>query len=242
MSKSIYLISLLSSIVLTLGGCAAPQIHHSLRIQVIPELNKVTTVEIGQTIISRAFVKTTPAIRVLSETSDPVSPTPIPSGLFALKKKDENGSYYDSGRKIERSDWEIIPHVLMYKAIERAATGQKIGSVGVFIPHDTSKPAVGYVGDGDVKGTIPIINIQQAVKEEWSEGSFKRDLVYTGISKNIITILYREFKDNIARPAFSQEIKYDLNEGNIIGYQGSRFEIISASNIGITYKVLKEID
>ena len=242
MSKSIYLITFLSSIVLALSGCAAPQVTSNLRIQIIPELNKVTTVEIGQTIISRAFVKTTTAIRVLNETIDPMSPAPIPSGLFTLQKKDERGSYYDSGRKLERSDWELIPHVFMYKAIERATTGQKIGSIGVFVPNDTSKPAVGYIGDGDVKGTIPITNIQQTVKEEWSEGSFKRDLVYTGISKSIISILYREFKDNIARPAFSQEIKYDLNEGNIIGYQGSRFEIINANNTGITFKVLKEID
>ncbi len=237
-----FLISLMSSVVFILSGCATPQVHGNLRIQTIPELNKITTVEIGQTIISRAFVIVTPAIRVLNETIDPISPTPIPSGLFTLSKKDDKGSYYDSGKKLERSDWELIPHVFMYKAIERAATGQKVGSIGVFIPHDTSKPAVGYIADGDTKGTVPILNIQNTTKEEWSEGSFKRDLVYAGISKNIITILYREYKDNIARPAFSQEIKYDLDEGKIIGYQGSRFEIINANNTGITFKVLKEIN
>ncbi len=247
MKKSTYCLSLLIPAVLMVSGCGAPQVapqvNSSSGVKITPELNKIITVEIGQTIVSRSFVKTTPAIRVLNETRDPISPISIPSGLFTLKKTDEKGSYYDSGQKVERSDGELMKSVFLYGVVGLAATGKKVGSIGVFIPHDTSKPAVGYIADGDVIGTVPIENIEKTTKEEWIEGggSFKRELLYTGISKNTITILYREFKDNIIRPAFTQEIKYDLNENNIIGYQGSRFEIINANNTGITYKVLKQL-
>ena len=55
-------------------------------------------------------------------------------------------------------------------------------------------------------------------------------------------ILYREFFDNIARPAFSQEYKYDLSKGTSIGYRGARFEIIKATNTELVYKVIKALD
>jgi len=192
--------------------------------------------------LSRVFVKSKPAILVPTETVDPILKSPIPSGLFALSKEDNTGSYYDSDIKVERSNWEVIPHVLIYKTVERTVTGSSVGTIGVFVPNDPAKPSVGYVGSGSIMGSVPINGIQKTVKEEWSQGSFKRELIYTGISKNVISILYREFQDDIARPAFSQDLRYDLSEGKLIGYRGSRFEVISATNTGITYKVLKGID
>jgi hypothetical protein len=50
--------------------------------------------------------------------------------------------------------------------------------------------------------------------------------------------VYREFKDNLARPAFTQELKYDLGQSRVIGYKGARFEVLDAGNTAITYKVL----
>lgn len=229
-------------VLFVLANCATPAVQSNLRLTTIPEINSLTTVEIGQTIISKAFVKSTPAILVPNETIDPISPLPIPSGIFALTREDQNGKYYDSGVKVERSNWELIPYVLIYKTIERTATGKSIGSIGVFVPKDKSRPAIGYAGDGSVMGSIPILDIQPTTKEEWSQGAFKRELVYTGISKNVISILYREFMDGIARPAFTQDLKYDLSDSKIIGYRGSRFEVTEATNTGITYKVLKAID
>ena len=77
---------------------------------------------------------------------------------------------------------------------------------------------------------------------EWRADSFKRELVYSGVSQNTISILYREFSDNMARPAFSQDLKYDLSQGKEIGFKGARFEVTKASNTGIVYKVLKALD
>jgi hypothetical protein len=71
--------------------------------------------------------------------------------------------------------------------------------------------------------------------------SFRRELVYSGVSQGTITILYREFSNDTARPAFSQELRYDLKEGNEIGYNGARFNVIKANNISIKYKVIKHL-
>lgn len=116
-------------------------------------------------------------------------------------------------------------------------------SIGVFVPIDASKHPAVYVGDGSIVGKRSIKDkIQFTQKEEVREGSFKRELIYTGISQNTLSILYREFKNDFARPAFTQDIKYDLSQSKIIGYKGARFEVVSVSNTEIVYRVLKTID
>ena len=86
---------------------------------------------------------------------------------------------------------------------------------------------------------IPSVKSVQQTRDELS---FRKELVYTGISQTVVSILYREFKDDLARPAFSQDLKYDLSESKVVGYRGARFEIIKATNQGLTYKTLKQLD
>ena len=42
----------------------------------------------------------------------------------------------------------------------------------------------------------------------------------------------------MARPAFNQDLQYDLADGNIVGFKGLRIEIIKATNTNIEYKIL----
>lgn len=72
--------------------------------------------------------------------------------------------------------------------------------------------------------------------------SFKKELLYLGKSGNTINLTYREFSDNFARPAFTNNLQYDLGDGNVIGYQGARFKVISADNTSITYEVIKHLN
>ena len=46
----------------------------------------------------------------------------------------------------------------------------------------------------------------------------------------------------MARPAFTEDLKYDLSQGDVIGYKGARFKIITANNLSIRYMVLKPLD
>jgi len=63
-------------------------------------------------------------------------------------------------------------------------------------------------------------------------------LIYTGKVDNRIRFTYREFSGNTARMPFSTEVEYDLNENNIISYQGATIEVIKANNRSVTYKVM----
>ena len=185
----------------------------------IPAVNVQSTADIGQTIIAKANVAKIPAIKLAAPVAENInltSVTRIQTGPLPLSATSDAGKYY------------------------RDATTQY---GGIFIPSDSSKPAVIYLAPlAGNYGKIPVSGISHTEIEQWGKDSFKRELIYSGVSQNTISISYREFSDNIARPAFSQELKYDLSQGTTIGYKGARFEVIKATNTELVYKVLKPLD
>lgn len=69
--------------------------------------------------------------------------------------------------------------------------------------------------------------------------NFRRELLYQGKVGRELKLSYREFVGDLARPAFTQEVSFDLSEGETIGVKGARIEVIEANNIAITYRVLQ---
>ena len=45
------------------------------------------------------------------------------------------------------------------------------------------------------------------------EDGFKYELIYQGRDSSVVRIAYREYTDNLAKPAFSQELTYTLEPG-----------------------------
>jgi hypothetical protein len=68
--------------------------------------------------------------------------------------------------------------------------------------------------------------------------TLQQTLLYNGKIGNRITLSYREFFDNRARPDFTNEVAYDLSESKILGYRGARLEVISATNTELVYKII----
>jgi len=71
-----------------------------------------------------------------------------------------------------------------------------------------------------------------------TDESFQQTLIYSGKFGNKIRVGYREFSNNVARPAFSNDVEYDLSESRIIGYKGARIEVLDATNESMRYIVL----
>jgi len=69
-------------------------------------------------------------------------------------------------------------------------------------------------------------------------GSFKEELIYTGVSGKSISVSYREYKDDFARPAFYQELRYDLDQSSAIVFRNYRLVVHEATNEAISYTVL----
>ena len=71
-----------------------------------------------------------------------------------------------------------------------------------------------------------------------TDDSFQQTLIYSGMIGDKINLSYREFLGSIARPAFSNDVEYDLSASSIVGYKGAKIEIITATNEYIKYRVI----
>ncbi len=71
-------------------------------------------------------------------------------------------------------------------------------------------------------------------------GGFRYELLYQGISGNVVSLLYREYLDDLARPAFQQDLSYTLApEGATeVSFRKTRLRILSADNNKIQYQLL----
>ena len=81
-----------------------------------------------------------------------------------------------------------------------------------------------------------------------------KSIEYSGKSGSLLTFTYseymelkskvnqygvRSYPDKIARDAFTREFKVDLNDSSVGGFKGAIFEVISADNVQIEYKMIR---
>jgi hypothetical protein len=71
------------------------------------------------------------------------------------------------------------------------------------------------------------------------------ELIYSGRSGNEVSLSYREYMAagaaaGIARPAFYQDLKYDLAHSHRIVFRSMELEIVDASNAGVQFRVLRD--
>ncbi len=202
----------------------------------IPEIGVETEVEIGRTIVSKAKQTVHQAISLEENISFKVEPSffsnswtgeaSINQGTLKLYISTPDGNFY----KDDSATFSFLSGVIKVEA-------------GIFIPNDATKPSIPwyfnrkvfYFGDKSV-------SVEKTNVITWGKDSFSKELIYGGVSQNTITISYREFSDNTARPAFTQELKYDLSQSDPIGFRGARFQVIKANNTGLVFKVIKPLD
>jgi hypothetical protein len=208
--------------------------YYSPSIIDIPAIGETKTVEVGDSLISKDQITQIPSIDLKQPIQHQATNvgttfmiTSLP-GRYIEKGNDIAGKFYQAN-----SDKFLV-------------NGRPINSpCGIYIPNASQTATEFYCLSPEgtpisyIKNGIPYDKSSTQVRDEIS---FKKELIYTGVSKNVISITYREFKDDLARPAFSQDLKYDLAESSIVGYKGARFEIIKASNQGLTFKMLKPLD
>ena len=66
---------------------------------------------------------------------------------------------------------------------------------------------------------------------------FYVDVLYQGTSKGEVRISYREFSHGIARPAFTQDVSYELQADGTttIGFKGMRIKVLKATGHDLQY-------
>jgi len=248
-------------IILFLAGCASSPSSRQMgfinkfepnrqnKILYTPQINTPYIAEIGNALIVKTVEKITIKKAIILKErmiyTDNLRYTSgtftleIPAGKFIAVGSDHRGVFYRALEKIKYSS--ITGPFKIYA--EEKLTG------GVVIPETKDMPQQIYWNATDnmqeisypLKQLFSYEYIDHITKEE-EEESFKRELIYNGKAGSVIKLLYREFNNDFARPAFSQEITYDLSQSNIVGFKGSRLKILKADNLQINYIVLKPFD
>jgi hypothetical protein len=79
-------------------------------------------------------------------------------------------------------------------------------------------------------------------KEITEPSDFKFTLTYLGKDNDVIRLKYMEYVKDIPRPAFSNDIFWDLKETDIMSYKSIKAKIISATGNQIKLVVLEDDD
>lgn len=208
----------------------------------LPALNSEAVAELGNSMISGGRIYSRPAIKIPSE----ISHNGVNSRGIHYTITIPDGVLFRSGV----SDVENSPGTF-YEAVQLAKmdVAGYVSDVqgGIFIPDGDPKSTAVYWQDSK-NDDVPYVDFmgpiqyENTVFEKWESDSFRRELVYNGRSGQTIKLLYREFTQEMIRPAFTQEVTYDLKAGDIVGFKGSRFKVNNADNTKIQYVVLHHFE
>lgn len=97
-------------------------------------------------------------------------------------------------------------------------------------------------GDGFTRITPSSLRMSRSNSESISaeKGYINQEIIYSGLAGGAIRLSYREYsKEDLARPAFYQELTYDLNS-QFIRFRNIRIQVHSATNEGISYTVVED--
>lgn len=64
-------------------------------------------------------------------------------------------------------------------------------------------------------------------------------MIYGGRLGNHLNFVYRVSSADVIRPAFAQEVQYDLPESKIIGFKSLRLEVFRATNTERTDRLIR---
>ena len=122
-----------------------------------------------------------------------------------------------------------------------------IAGCSVMPPTIMRDPEVGVVstsGIGDVmyvytKAPQAFVDDMNAKATNQTDG-LQQVIVYSGLAKSELKILYREYVNDFARESFFQDATYEYSppDSTKIKFKGAELEVLDATNTEIKYKVI----
>lgn len=208
----------------------------------VPELNEVETREIGDNLYFEYIKRGTFIAGAITKSkAQGVIPTKNSSVSFEIASGTEGllKEYKDTG----------------YKALCMKGIGKSSDAVVLFdsgkseticlIDKDKNNVFEAarfdkFGNDYELASKVPYETVNR-YDEKLEFTSFRREILYQGVSKGTIKISYREYTNDIARPAFEQNVSYDLNSDGtaLIAFKGARIHVFKATNVSIKYKVIE---
>ncbi|MBR9901948.1 MAG: hypothetical protein GYB19_18030 [Rhodospirillales bacterium] len=227
MRSKIHLLAALLPLVL--AACASPQYNYvptSTEIS-LPEVGSTTTVGVGDTMLRQGKYVERDAIQV------PQSITVGGLGSYTLAP-----GYYVKVGEDKTSEFFLPEQTPEGGRVTSGALTDPFEAIQV-MKNDNIICGVSIYGGKVCDSNQPFTRTKRPSLE--ADG-FQQTLIYSGKVGTKINIGYREFSNSYARPAFNNDVEYDLSESQIIGYKGSELEILDATNRNITFKLIRNFN
>ena len=203
-----------------------------------PALNQQSEAEIGEVMLTAQTARTYPHHVILAKPIEyrgndkrGAFTIKIPAGVITAESSDTIASNY-------------ISHIGSIQYDKDTAPNTKL-KIGITIPSANPNATTVFHWNGrNSLSQFPVsdLGLIAVTCLEPDPSYLRRELIYSGVSQGTVTISYREIERGMLRPAFSQELKFDLSEGAEVGFRGARLRILDASNTGVRYEVLKPLE
>jgi len=193
-----------------------------------PALGGVAQAELGDTIVEKGKITTFDGLLLKNEVTwgDGVllKKFTIAPGRLRAKQSDASYTYYYSDK------------MTVYDAM--LGTSPYMAG-GICTKKGDPTYVRGFFQTGKCKSNFkPTPEVTPIRVTDVDAPNFRQELIYNGRSGETLKFLYREFSGDYARPSFSQDVQYDLKDGNTIGFKGVRIEIVEASNTRVSYRLI----
>ncbi|MEN0582266.1 hypothetical protein AAIG39_25180 [Phytobacter palmae] len=208
---------------LIISGCTSPKYNYTPKTESFsePSIGTVNTAYVGDSLVSQGVKITLDGIRVTSPANVSMAYTITP-GDFKKIGEDAGKEFYQ-------------PFGTQAGGVDKAALADMWQAIMVKNDGKQTLCVITIFSAAVCESGMPFKKVEMSTA---SDAAFQQTLLYNGRVGNKINIGYREASSNMARPAFNNDVEYDLSESKVIGYKGARIEIIEATNQSIKYKVL----
>lgn len=214
---------------LVLSGCVTTNTNYrpvSMEISE-PPLGQVVTADVGNAMVKQGKYAEHEAIHLPAEVSIGLfGAYQLTRGYYLREGEDAKGEFYSPERGPEGGD------------VRKSAMADPHRTIMV----ERSTQNVCVVTTMNVKVCQKNVRFDRLKRPALTADGFQQTLIYSGRVGNKINIAYREFSNNVARPAFNNDVEYDLGESMTIGYKGAEIEVIEATNRFIRYKVIRNFN
>jgi len=211
-----------------------------------PPIGEEAVAKVGEPMMNTTLVPILPAIQLQNQLvhiadyrGDLKMKLEIDPGILKLAGTDGKGGQYFASESWLRLSHKLENGFMRPEMYRGGLYKSTAGTMSIYWFWEE----VGYYSENASMAPAPSFQYTMSTAEySPEEDRSRRELVYSGTDQSALFILYREFIDDMAHPAFSQDLKYDLNHGNITGYKNVRFEVLEVDDTSITYKVISPLE
>lgn len=212
---------------LILSGCVSPKYNYeTVLIEMSePPINSINIAYVGDTLLRQGKYTEHDAVSIQSDIKVGLAYT-IRQGYFLKQGFNKKSDFYTKSNESDSGEVSKAFLADEWKSLQVYKDKNTICVVSVFNSASCTKSD----------------QYERVKKPVLSANSFQQTLIYSGRIGNKINISYREFSNDFARPAFNNDVEYDLSDSNYIGYKGAKIEIIEATNELIKYRVIRNFN